>query len=632
MLYQQLQERLDRQQVRGRVNAMTPNDQVPSLDFIHYYSPSRRDRSSVNPDAQLPSFVMSQPERPARPRQSRTTGYHNATNEADAAVEDQGSPPSYITACAPHRKLRSRSKPFTPPGRETLPNYSCTVRDKCPASMKYERTSPFELLETSQWTDVFLVLEGTRLCVHQPQNPSIFSKSGKSVVAGKLLRSYTLQHAEVGVASDCKKYDMICRSPMTAMLPLSIQEKMKETEPNLFEPVRQYILRLRVESDQILIKVRSWDERANWIEKLCAGIDISPSLDERCEPKNHTLPRRRHRQRPNNPAANLRLNNLVESQQRIIRERFPHLLDDGPRREEQGQGETGEADAGDEGDATADPDAEDLDTSVVRGEEQAQDDEAVQAEVSGFITRVNRFLSATPIAGERTPRLAPPLQSQHTSFLAPSAPTQSRPSTSHTQPSRTSEAADHKPNATAQLDASHEARYRRRCMPTLLSNSRRATDIIIYNGCRYTLDWDASVLKPYPEPPPSYIPSSETSPEVPHNRGGDTSALTTVPSNVPSLSLMAPASDPRPLLKQSRSSTTVNESAGSSVEESPGSGNTRRMLKNAVGGWGRRMRVRRRETAIGEMSVVEEKMRRPGTGESAEGTRGREDGLRALGV
>ena len=132
-------------------------------------------------------------------------------------------------------------------------------------------------------------------------------------------------------------------------------------------------------------------------------------------------------------------------------------------------------------------------------------------------------------------------------------------------------------------------------MPTLLINSRRANDVIISNGSRWKIDWATSSLRPYPEPPPAYA-----------NDDDDTAtAISTVPSLAPD----------RPQLRASRSATTVNESAGSSVEESPG---TRRLIKDTMGGWGRRIKFKRRDGAVNEGVVLEEKVQRGANAEASE--------------
>lgn len=534
-------------------------------------------------------------------RQSRTVGYHNSIGDISAGIEDHGAPPTYTSACAPQTltRLRATSNP-EPLICEALPHYACSLSEAAPVDIRYERTSPFSLVESSQWSEAYLVLRGTRLSVHEARIPSLFSAKGKAVVAGKLTRSYSLQHAEVGVASDCKKYELVSRSPMTAFLPLSMQEKMKETEPHLFEPVRQYILRLRVETDQILIRVRSWEARATWIDKLCAAVDIAPPIEERSEPTNHTLPRRRRRAPRTNTgldSARARLLTLVEDQQRIIRERFPHLLE-APRGEEQAH--VGHHDVND----TVDPDAEDLDTGIVRGEDDVDDREGPE-EHSSFMHRLHRFVQQPLVPAHphphtqphshlltqphllstssphARPRLHPPLTSSAAPTAASGATHPSRPSTSNSTDTATS--ANGKPKPTPQLDLSQDARYRRRCMPTLLINSRRANDIIISHGARWKIDWATSSLRPYPERPPPYAGEDAEGAEP------------FVPRPTPA----------RPALKTSKSATTVNESAESSVEESP---SARRLLKDTMGSWGRKIRIRRREGVISEGSGVEEKL------------------------
>lgn len=552
---------------------------------------------------------------PAAPRQSRTTGYHNAIDELSADVEDHGPPPTYTTACRSDSQSIERRRAASAPLREALPKYACSISEAVPVSIKYERTSPFTLAENSQWGDAYIVLQGTRLAIHQQATPGLFSKGSKTIMAGKLVKSYTLQHAEVGVASDCKKYELVSRTPMTAFLPLAIQEKMKETEPHLFEPIRQYIIRLRVECDQLLIRVGSWDQRADWIEKLCAAIDIAPPLEERSEPKNHTLPRRRHRtqQRVTAESARARLQNLVEDQQRIIRERFPHLLlPEAAQAHEQGS--ELDQDAGDNAGDPDDPDADDLDTSIVRGEQQPDDDHEDQDDLSSMMQRLHRFVQpAHPphpqgrLFTTPEPRNRPRLHPISGGPLVRSTPP--RPRTPRTTREPPTPQDPSKPAHTPQMDFTQDARYRRRCMPSLLINSRRATDIVVSNGSRYKLDWAASTMKPYPEQPPSYTAILRKTDSQPT----DENALPTVNSLAPD----------RPPLRNSRSATTVDGSAGSSLEEIT-SPNARRTLKGAVGSWGKKIRLKRRETdgstsAQADVSIMEEKMQGPAIRERSNG-------------
>lgn len=78
-----------------------------------------------------------------------------------------------------------------------------------------------------------------------------------------LIRSYSLQHAKIGLASDYKK--------------------------------RSNVLRIRAESEQILLNFFSTKELIDWNTAVDIGKDISLDLTEREFPKYRTVPRRRRR-------------------------------------------------------------------------------------------------------------------------------------------------------------------------------------------------------------------------------------------------------------------------------------------------------------------------------------------------
>lgn len=84
---------------------------------------------------------------------------------------------------------------------------------------------------------------------------------------GRLIKSYTLQYAEVGGAFDYSK--------------------------------RVCVLRVRAEAEQFLIQLESVFDCVTWANALQMGIDIALPLDERPLPRHKLLPRRnrRHRRR-----------------------------------------------------------------------------------------------------------------------------------------------------------------------------------------------------------------------------------------------------------------------------------------------------------------------------------------------
>lgn len=81
----------------------------------------------------------------------------------------------------------------------------------------------------------------------------------------KLVRSYSLQHAKIGLAIDYKK--------------------------------RANVLRLRVESEQILVQFPTTESLIQWNMALDTAKDISLDIEVRNLPKDRTLPRRRRRRR-----------------------------------------------------------------------------------------------------------------------------------------------------------------------------------------------------------------------------------------------------------------------------------------------------------------------------------------------
>lgn len=81
----------------------------------------------------------------------------------------------------------------------------------------------------------------------------------------RLLRSYSLQHARLGLATDYKK------------------------KPN--------VLRLRIESEQILINFQSTSDLIDWNMAIGIGKDVALDILERESPRYRTVPRRRRRSR-----------------------------------------------------------------------------------------------------------------------------------------------------------------------------------------------------------------------------------------------------------------------------------------------------------------------------------------------
>ncbi|KAI9823886.1 MAG: hypothetical protein M1832_002203 [Thelocarpon impressellum] len=163
-----------------------------------------------------------------------------------------------------------------------------------------EMNSPFDQAEGRSWGKVFVVLKGTMLSIHRVKNPGFFGKLDHDykgtpdrplgTTAGSLIRSYTLQNAEVGIAVDYQKRDFV---PRAVFLRLVGQGTAAERE--LFQKTKPFVIRVRVEADQFLLSCSMVQTFLYWLECLNAAIDLAPPLDERCLPRQRTIPIRRRR-------------------------------------------------------------------------------------------------------------------------------------------------------------------------------------------------------------------------------------------------------------------------------------------------------------------------------------------------
>ncbi|KUI64690.1 hypothetical protein VM1G_00231 [Cytospora mali] len=154
---------------------------------------------------------------------------------------------------------------------ESLPQYSCDVHMENVFQMKMEIEDAVKRAEYRNWRAMFVVLHGTALHIYsakekgwcwgksrmhgpdvQPDNPPWLRK-------GSLERSYSLQHADVGIAADYHK--------------------------------RRYVIRVRAETDQFLISCVELETFVKWLECLFAAIDVAVPIDERDFPRDQSIPR-----------------------------------------------------------------------------------------------------------------------------------------------------------------------------------------------------------------------------------------------------------------------------------------------------------------------------------------------------
>lgn len=182
---------------------------------------------------------------------------------------------------------------------EELPGYTPSVYKIGCIGKKLEWLNPYEPSTSRSWKNVIIELNSTQLNFYSiPTNvePHLMSfqplinlsmnnfEHHKSLLTNnydyqfhkycqrlnllnskKLIRSYSLQHCKVGLATDYKK--------------------------------KSNVLRLRIESEQLLLYFNNTNDLINWNLAINIGKDLSLDLNVRDIPKYRTVPRRRRRNR-----------------------------------------------------------------------------------------------------------------------------------------------------------------------------------------------------------------------------------------------------------------------------------------------------------------------------------------------
>jgi hypothetical protein len=433
--------------------------------------------------------VMSQ-RRTSRPRSTNpspatsTYGYHN-TYHTHAQLPI-GSPPSYARATDPNtrRILDERTVREKEAVRSTQspPPYTCSVEMQGLVGIKQELSSPFQVSGHREWHDVYAILRGTQLSIHRIKYPRLLSKN-KEPCPGRLLRSYSLQHAEVGLASDFKKTSLIPKSPFAHLVPAVARPKLHETDPQLFEPVREHAIRLRLEFEQFLLCPSTEEGMLDWVESFCAAIDISAPLEDRSEPRYRSLPRRGRRQRIlENAQFGENLESLtsleagrriIAQQEQIIRQLYPHLA---------GTRDPATAHAA----SAPDVELDDFDPDDVR-----------------FPTRYARDSLARISSHEYEP--------------------------GQDELSESASSSDPKSSPVMRPCFAQTLRYRRRCAPVLLASSPRVSDVVFGKGQRFRISVKAHMLVDYTPHPPRYdvhgFTRSQGSPRVATFSGSPTATV-----------------------------------------------------------------------------------------------------------
>ncbi|KAF5103303.1 hypothetical protein D0Z03_000239 [Geotrichum reessii] len=217
-----------------------------------------------------------------------------------ALSENSLHPPEYSSLVP----LKPRYAVYARPeeGQEKLPGYSPTVYREGLMCRKLELSTPYITSAQRSWQLVYVQLNNTQLNIYsvspasslKPSSVSTSSSNLKKKLSNlsgyddiptvtqprlnphslpgtllgslridSLVRSYTLQYAEAGVATDYSK------------------------RPN--------VLRMRAEGEQFLLENASQEDLIAWSNTIQTGIDVALPIEDRALPRCRMIPRRRRR-------------------------------------------------------------------------------------------------------------------------------------------------------------------------------------------------------------------------------------------------------------------------------------------------------------------------------------------------
>ena len=257
-----------------------------------------------------------------------------SSSESLDSMIDRGvdAPPFYNTDAliqTPNVRRKYNIQPREDEGRETLPPYSSEISLENVFSRKVELEGAIHRASDRNWYRVHVTLQGTALTFRKFKSSRYFSvwstECGRSDVAaagkkGDYLKSYNLQHADVGIAADYFKYVLYSHYPNHSNLLDNMTDRRCR---------KRYVIRVRAETDQFLLSCHKIETFVHWLQALVAAIDIAPPLDTRSLPRDFSIPRTRLRRRTCSTTisdidGNAALN---REQYEILRREYPGFID-----------------------------------------------------------------------------------------------------------------------------------------------------------------------------------------------------------------------------------------------------------------------------------------------------------------
>ncbi|KAJ9154840.1 PH domain-containing protein [Pleurostoma richardsiae] len=153
---------------------------------------------------------------------------------------------------------------------EVLPSYKCDIEMEGAFQLKMEIEEAIKRAEYRNWRTVIVQLRGTALNIYHAkkdwgwrskskEGPDISPDYPPWLTKKQLEKSYSLAHADVGIAADYHK--------------------------------RRYVIRVRAETDQFLISCIELQTFVRWLDALFAAIEVAAPIDDRDFPRDQSIPR-----------------------------------------------------------------------------------------------------------------------------------------------------------------------------------------------------------------------------------------------------------------------------------------------------------------------------------------------------
>ncbi|SPO26725.1 uncharacterized protein UTRI_04032_B [Ustilago trichophora] len=236
-------------------------------------------------------------------------------------------------------------------GKEKLPNYCCGVHIEGYLPRKMEFSAPGVQAKDRSWRRQYFVLHGTSLRVYkndlsvdrhaatgswgemkgvhvhlEPMNEDGSNGSGSGIGLGAAARE-AISHTPLGGSRHDASKKQEAGTQFDAKNGLVRNYTLQGAESGLAADYlkRRHVVRVRAEGEQFLLQTRSDRHVVDWIEALQAATNVSMDLEKRPMPKFITLPRRRRRRRRNADGTTIspeeqEARDLAEAQRRSMAE------------------------------------------------------------------------------------------------------------------------------------------------------------------------------------------------------------------------------------------------------------------------------------------------------------------------